>query len=77
MCDREKILYGTGNLAKLESMKIRLEPLAVNLLGLQDLIAEGKSIPKVSEDGNTPLENARQKATAYYEAFRIPVFSCD
>lgn len=77
MCDREKILYGTGNLAKLESMKIRLEPLAINLLGLQDLIAEGKSIPKVSEDGNTPLENARQKATAYYEAFRIPVFSCD
>ena len=31
----------------------------------------------VSEDGNTPLENARQKALAYYRAFHIPVFSCD
>ncbi len=26
------------------------------------------TIPKVPEDGATPLENARQKATAYYEA---------
>lgn len=25
----------------------------------------------------TPLENARLKAMAYYEAFQIPVFSCD
>lgn len=28
-------------------------------------------------NGNTPLENARMKALAYYETFRIPVFSCD
>ena len=27
--------------------------------------------------GKTPLENAEIKAKAYYEAFRIPVFSCD
>ncbi|MDE6601358.1 MAG: hypothetical protein K2K90_04185 [Lachnospiraceae bacterium] len=72
-----KLLYGTGNPAKLEAMKIRLERLDIELLGLQDLAAEGKIIPKVPEDGNTPLENARQKAIAYYEAFRMPVFSCD
>ena len=40
-------------------------------------MAEGKSIPRVPEDGNTPLENARQKAAAYYKAFGMPVFSCD
>lgn len=72
-----KLLYGTGNPAKLESMKMRLAQLDIELLGLQDLVAEGKNIPKVPEDGNTPLENARQKAIAYYEAFQIPVFSCD
>ena len=38
---------------------------------------EGKNVPKVKEDGNTPLENARLKAMVYYEAFQIPVFSCD
>lgn len=72
-----KLLYGTGNPAKLESMKTRLAKLDIELLGLQDLVAGGKNIPKVPEDGNTPLENARQKAIAYYEAFQIPVFSCD
>ena len=69
-----KILYGTGNPAKLVAMKRRLESLGIELFGLKDLKAE---IPTVAEDGLTPLENARQKATAYYKAFHMPVFSCD
>ncbi|MCM1415429.1 MAG: hypothetical protein NC430_05820 [bacterium] len=72
-----KLLYGTGNPAKLATMKMRLEQLDIELIGLQDLAAEGKTIPEAPENGNTPLENARQKALVYYEAFRIPVFSCD
>ena len=72
-----KILFGTGNRAKLSVLKPKLEMLGVELIGLQDLQAEGKAIPKVIEDGSTPLENARQKAMAYYEAFQMPVFSCD
>jgi 8-oxo-dGTP diphosphatase len=72
-----KLLYGTGNPAKLSAMKSRLEQLDIELIGLNDLRAEGKIIPEVVEDGNTPLENARLKALAYYEAFRISVFSCD
>lgn len=72
-----KLLYGTGNLAKLTAMRNRLEQLDIELIGLNDLRAEGKFIPEVIEDGNTPLENARLKAMAYYEAFQIPVFSCD
>lgn len=72
-----KLLYGTGNQAKLSAMRSRLKQLDIELIGLDDLRAEGKTIPQVVEDGKAPLENARLKATAYYEAFHIPVFSCD
>lgn len=72
-----KLLFGTGNQAKLSVMKSRLEKLGIELIGLGDLQAEGKCIPEVLENGNTPLENARLKALAYYDAFQIPVFSCD
>ena len=68
------MLYGTGNPAKLNAMKKRLSGLGITLVGLKDL---GCEIPEVVEDGKTPLENARKKAVAYFEAFRIPVFSCD
>lgn len=72
-----KLLYGTSNQAKFSVMKSRLEKLNITLLSLHDLKAEGYTIPDVQEDGNTPLENARRKAAAYYDAFQIPVFSCD
>lgn len=69
-----KLLYGTGNPAKLNAMKKRLSGVGITLVGLKDL---GCEIPEIVEDGKTPLENARKKAVAYFEAFRIPVFSCD
>lgn len=72
-----RLLFGTGNQAKLAAMKSRLEKIGIELIGLNELRAEGKSIPEVLENGNTPLENAKRKALAYYEAFQIPVFSCD
>ncbi len=72
-----RLLYGTGNQAKLASRTRRLEKIGIELIGLSDLKAEGKKIPEISENGNTPLENARIKAHAYYNAFRLPVFSCD
>ena len=31
----------------------------------------------IEECGRTPLENAEIKARAYFEAFHMPVFSCD
>lgn len=58
-------------------MRSRLKQLDIELIGLDDLRAEGKTIHQVVEDGKSPLENARLKAIAYYEAFHIPVFSCD
>ena len=69
-----QLLYGTGNPAKISAMKRRLSDLDIEIIGLKDL---NKNIPDVPEDGTTPLENAKQKALAYYEAFHIPVFSCD
>lgn len=72
-----KLLFGTGNQAKLSVMRSRLEKIGIELIGLNDLRAEGKDIPEVIESGSTPLENARLKAMAYYRAFRMPVFSCD
>lgn len=69
-----ELLFGTGNPAKLEVMRKRLEPLGIKLIGLKDIDME---IPDVIEDGFTPLENAEKKAKAYYKAFHMPVFSCD
>ena len=69
-----KLLYGTGNPAKLDAMKRRLESLEIELIGLNEI---DMIIPDIIEDGNTPLQNAEKKAKAYYEAFHMPVFSCD
>lgn len=72
-----KLLFGTGNQAKLSVMRKRLSKFEIELIGLNDLKADGKEIPIVTENGITPLENARLKSFAYYEAFQMPVFSCD
>ncbi|MDE7052050.1 MAG: hypothetical protein K2O92_03900 [Lachnospiraceae bacterium] len=69
-----KLLYGTKNPAKLSAMQKKLKELGIGLIGLNKLNC---GIPSVPEDGFTPLENARQKAEAYYNAFKMPVFSCD
>lgn len=72
-----KLLYGTVNSAKLSGMKHWLEKLDIELIGLNDMKEKGFEIPEVPEEGCTPLENARQKASAYYKVFHMPVFSCD
>lgn len=69
-----KILYGTTNKGKLQAMETAVKQLDIQLIGLNDLDSE---LPFINEDGKTPLENAEIKAKAYYEAFHIPVFSCD
>lgn len=69
-----KILYGTTNKGKLQAMKTAVESLDIELVGLNDIDSE---LPSINENGKTPLENAEIKARAYYEAFHMPVFSCD
>ncbi|MDD4494606.1 MAG: non-canonical purine NTP pyrophosphatase [Eubacteriales bacterium] len=68
------LIYGTGNPAKLQSMRDCLAPLGIEIIGLNET---GIAIPDVDENGNTPLENARIKALAYYNALNRPVFACD
>lgn len=72
-----KILFGTGNPAKLSAMQRRLEPLGIDIIGLKEIRAQGYEVPDIAEDGDTPLENAVKKAMGYYKAFGVPVFSCD
>ncbi len=69
-----KILYGTTNKGKLQAMRSALESFDIELIGLGDIDSE---LPCINENGKTPLENAEIKAKAYYEAFQMPVFSCD
>jgi len=69
-----KILYGTTNQGKLLAMKKSLEGLDIELISLHDVEGE---LPKINENGKTPLENAELKAWAYFKAFHMPVFSCD
>ena len=69
-----KVLYGTTNQAKLDSMRRLMKSLDIDIIGLKDL---DKPLPEIDESGKDPLENAQIKAKAYYEAFGIPVFSCD
>ncbi len=69
-----KILYGTTNPAKLRIIEPIADALNFELIGLNDL---NSPLPKIDESGKDPLENARIKARAYYNAFSIPVFSCD
>lgn len=69
-----KLLYGTTNTAKLHHMRQLLEGLDIEIVGPEDL---NRTVATIDESGNNPLENAKLKATAYYEAIRMPVFSCD
>ena len=69
-----KILYGTTNQGKLQAMKKSVEGLDIELISLREVEGE---LPKINENGRTPLENAEIKARAYFKAFHMPVFSCD
>lgn len=69
-----KIIYGTTNPAKLESMRRMLKGLDIEIIGLNETKI---SVDNIEESGNNPLENARIKAKAYYKTIKMPVFSCD
>ena len=59
-----RIIYGTGNQAKLLSMRRALADLNIEVVGIKDLLFE---IPSVNETGNTPLENARIKLRKWFK----------
>lgn len=69
-----RLLYGTGNQAKIEAMRKALLGTDIEIVSPVEL---GIVPPTVDEVGNSPLENARIKAWAYFRAARTPSFSCD
>ncbi len=69
-----KILYGTTNKSKFDIMKPVADALGFELIGLGDI---NMPQPDIDESGKDPLENAEIKARTYYDAFSMPVFSCD
>lgn len=69
-----KLLYGTANPAKLQSMKEMLRGLDMEIIGLREMPI---AFDEVEESGSSPLENAVLKARSYYSQAGIPVFSCD
>lgn len=68
------LLYGTGNAAKVKTMQDILRHPGIALRSLADM---PKPPPQVDETGRDPLQNACIKARAYYQAYGVPVFSCD
>lgn len=69
-----QLLYGTYNPAKLAVMREWLSPLGVELIGLSEL---KNPPPQAEEAGETPLENARGKATAYRRATGLMTLAAD
>ena len=69
-----KLVYGTSNQSKIQTMKEHVSALGLEIFSLNDVSAPELDI---DESGTHPLENARIKALAYYKALKIPVFSCD
>jgi len=69
-----KLLYGTTNKSKVAFMQSRVEHLGIEIISLSDVSAPRL---KIEESGNSPLENARIKASSYYDALKMPLFSCD
>lgn len=73
-----KLIYGTGNPAKLAYMKRVLQGLPFEVVSLTEAAEEKVVVlPDIQETGSTPLENAQIKAESYYALFQSPVFSCD
>lgn len=69
-----KLLYATTNKSKIAFMRKRIAYLGIELLSLDDVSAPKL---KIEENGNSPLENARIKALAYFNVLKMPLFSCD
>lgn len=69
-----RLLYGTENAAKIKHMRNMLQGLNIEIVDPSDINIK---VDKVVESGNSPVENAQIKAMAYYNATKMPSFSCD
>lgn len=65
-----KILYGTGNPAKLQAMRANLSKLDIEIIGLKDMEGE---IPNAPEDGKRRL---KMRVRKHGHIFTIIKFLC-
>lgn len=68
------IFYGSGNPSKVRNMKALINGLSINLITPLELPV---NLPDIEENGETPWENAKIKALAYYEATKMPSMGLD
>ena len=68
-----KVLFATGNIAKVKRFKDRLAEYGIELISLKDIDKE----IDVEETGKTAAENAYIKAKAYYDLTGIPTMAMD
>jgi HD superfamily phosphodiesterase len=68
-----RLLYGTNNQGKLKRLQAVFADTEIEIVGPRDL---GIQI-NAEEAGETPLENARLKAEAFYQASGIATFAVD
>lgn len=69
-----KLVYGTYNPAKFDSMIEMIGGLDIEMIQLSSLCP---NLIESDEKGNDPLSNAEEKALNYYKQINMPVFSCD
>lgn len=68
-----KVLFATGNPAKIKKFADALKENGIELLTIKDLNIN----VNVEESGNTAIENAYLKAKAYYDIAKIPTIGMD
>lgn len=69
----KKVLFATGNLAKVKRFEAGLLEKGIELLSLNDI----KVDIEVEENGKDAIENALIKARAYYKETGMPVIAMD
>jgi len=67
-----KLVLATHNLHKLEEVRAILSPLAIDVLGSDDV-----GLKDIPETGTTFIENALLKARAAYNQLKLPVLADD
>lgn len=68
-----EIVIGTTNEAKVKQIRGALAPLNINAKGVENK----DLLPKVDEDGQTAIENAKKKAVAYAITLNQTILSMD
>ena len=68
-----RVLFATGNEAKVRRFKDKLEKEGIELISLKDIDVD----VNVEETGKTAIENARIKAKAYFDATGITTMAMD